>query len=388
MKRDVRGNVERMNQMNVENLLDMPKLGFGLMRLPKNEDGTIDVETSCRMVDACMENGFYYFDTAYVYDGGASERSVKELLTSRYPREQFCLATKLPSKELETAEDRERVFQIQLERTGAEYFDFYLLHAISRENIGVFEKMDCFHWLLEKKAQGLIRHVGFSFHDTPEMLDEVLTNHPEMEFVQLQINYADWENDKVQSRGVYEVARKHGKPIIIMEPVKGGSLAGLREDVGCGLKKARPEASYASWALRFAASREGLLTVLSGMSDEAQVADNIATMKDFEPLTEEETRLIAEVTEKLNQIPTVACTACRYCVEGCPQNIRIPDMIKYLNSCKVYGYTASVGRTFDLSVKDGSGKPSDCVQCGQCESACPQHLPVIRILEEAAKVLE
>lgn len=374
--------------MIIENLLSIPKLGFGLMRLPKKADGTIDVETSSRMVDVCLENGFYYFDTAYVYDGGESECVVKELLTSRHPREQFCLATKLPAWEMKTPEDRDRLFQIQLDRTGAGYFDFYLLHAISQENIGIYDKLDCFNWMLEKKTQGLIRHVGFSFHDTPQMLDELLTKHPEMEFVQLQINYADWENEKVQSRGIYEVARKHGKPIIIMEPVKGGNLANLREDVGSGLKKVRPEASYASWALRFAASHEGLLTVLSGMSDEAQMADNIATMKNFEPLTEEESKLIAEVTEKLNRIPTVACTACRYCVEGCPQEIKIPDMIKYLNSCKVYGYTAAVGRNFAMSVKDGSGKPSDCVQCGQCESVCPQHLPIIQILEDAGKELE
>lgn len=374
--------------MIIDNLYDVPKLGFGLMRLPKKEDGKIDIETARRMVDVCLENGFYYFDTAYVYDSGESECSVKELLTSRYPREQYCLATKLPAWELKTLEDRDRLFQIQLERTGAGYFDFYLLHAISQENIGIYEKMDCFNWILEKKAQGLIRHAGFSFHDTPQMLDELLTKHPEMEFVQLQINYADWENEKVQSRGVYEVARKHGKPIIIMEPVKGGSLASLREDVGKDLKEARPEASYASWALRFAASHEGLLTILSGMSDETQMADNVATMKNFEALTEQEEKLIQEVAQKLDQIPTVACTGCRYCVEGCPQEIKIPDMIKHLNSCKVYGHTASVDRSFDMDTKDGSGKPSDCVQCRQCESVCPQHLPIIQILEEAAKELE
>lgn len=373
--------------MKLENLYDVPKLGFGLMRLPK-KDGKIDIETASRMVDDCLANGFYYFDTAYVYDGGDSECAVKEILTSRYPREQFCLATKLPAWEMKSKEDRDRLFQIQLERTGAQYFDFYLLHAISQENIGIYDKFDCFAWLQEKKAQGLVRHAGFSFHDTPEMLDELLTKHPEMEFVQLQINYADWENEKVQSCGVYEVARKHGKPVIIMEPVKGGSLAILRDDVGEELKKARPEASYASWALRFAASHEGLLTVLSGMSNEEQMKDNISVMKDFEPLTEEEQKLIEQVTEKLNRIPTVACTACRYCVEGCPQDIKIPNMIKLLNTCRVYSYSDSVGRSFGMEVKDGSGKPSDCVQCGQCESVCPQHLSIISIMEEAAKELE
>lgn len=373
--------------MKIDNLYNVPKLGFGLMRLPK-KDGKIDIETSSRMVDECLKNGFYYFDTAYVYDGGDSECAVKQLLTSRYPREQFCLATKLPSWEMKCAEDRDRLFRIQMERTGAEYFDFYLLHAISRENIETYEKFNCFAWLQEKKASGLIRHAGFSFHDTPELLDELLTKHPEVEFVQLQINYADWENEKVQSRGIYEIARKHNKPVIVMEPVKGGNLAILREDVGSGLKTARPDASYASWALRFVASHEGLLTVLSGMSSEEQMQDNIATMKNFEPLSEEEYRLVDQVTEKLNRIATVACTGCSYCVEGCPQEIRIPDMIKYLNTCKVYGYNDAVGRNFGMTVKEGSGKPSDCVQCGQCESVCPQHLSIIGIMEDAAKELE
>ncbi len=214
-----------------------------------------------------------------------------------------------------------------------------------------------------------------------------MTKHPEVEFVQLQINYADWENKDVQSRGVYEVARKHGKPIIIMEPVKGGNLAALREDVGQPMKEARPEASYASWAMRFAASHEGILTVLSGMSNKEQMADNIATMKDFEPLNENEQKIIAEVVENMNKIPTVPCTGCSYCVEGCPQSIKIPNMMNYLNSYRVYGYTPGMERAYLGALEEGSGKPSDCVQCGQCESVCPQHLSIIEILEEADKVL-
>ena len=372
--------------MVIENLYDVPKLGFGLMRLPK-KDGKIDIETSCRMVDESLKNGFYYFDTAYVYDAGDSECAVKPLLTDRYPREQFCLATKLPAWELKTKEDRDRLFNIQLERTGAGYFDFYLLHALSEDKISIYEDLDCFNWMQEKKAQGLIRHAGFSFHDTPEVLDDLLTKHPEVEFVQLQINYADWENKDVQSRGVYEVARKHGKPIIIMEPVKGGNLAALREDVGQPMKEARPEASYASWAMRFAASHEGILTVLSGMSNKEQMADNIATMKDFEPLNEKEQKIIAEVVENMNKIPTIPCTGCSYCVEGCPQSIKIPNMMNYLNSYRVYGYTPGMERAYLGALEEGSGKPSDCVQCGQCESVCPQHLSIIEILEEADKVL-
>lgn len=373
--------------MMIEDLYQVPKLGFGLMRLPKKE-GKIDLEMSSRMVDDCLKSGFYYFDTAYVYDAGESECAVKPLLTERYPREQFCLATKLPSWELKTKEDRDRLFQIQLERTGAGYFDFYLLHALSADKISIYEDLDCFEWMQEKKAQGLIRHAGFSFHDTPELLDELLTKHPEVEFVQLQINYADWENEEVQSRGVYEVARKHGKPIIIMEPVKGGNLAAFREDIGRPMKEFSPDASYASWAMRFAASHEGILTVLSGMSNEEQVADNIAVMKDFTPLSAEEHKIIQEVVERLEQIPTVACTGCRYCVEGCPQSIKIPDMIQYLNRSRVYGDTPGTKRSYQLTVSEGSGKPSDCVQCGQCEEVCPQHLSIMQVLEEAASVLE
>lgn len=371
-----------------ESLYDIPKLGFGLMRLPKTADGKIDIERSAHMVDEVLANGFYYFDTAYVYDGGDSERAVKEILTKRHPREEWCLATKLPGTRVKVKEDRDRMFNEQLDRTGAGYFDFYLLHGINKNNLVTFEEMDCFNWALDKKAQGLIRHVGFSFHDTPELLDEILTRHPEMEFVQLQINYKDWEADNVQSRGVYEVARKHNKPIVVMEPVKGGSLAVLKDEIGAEMKKVRPEASYASWALRYVNSLDGLLTILSGMSDENQSADNIATMKNFEPLTEEDRKVIDNVVDAMNRIPTVACTGCKYCVEGCPQKIMIPEIISHLNACRVYGYTPSVGRRYNMMLDTGAGKASDCVECGQCEDICPQHLKVIDIMKEAVDMIE
>ena len=373
---------------NYNSIMDIPTLGFGLMRLPKTADGKIDIEHSCRMVDAVMEKGFYYFDTAYVYDGGDSERAVKEILTKRHPRDTWTLASKLPNTQLKSEADRDRVLNESLERTGAEYFDFYLIHGINRNSLKVYEQFNCFEWLQEKKKEGKIRHGGFSFHDSPEVLDEILTKHPEVEFVQLQINYKDWEADNVQSRGVYEVAKKHGKPIIVMEPVKGGSLAQIKEDIGAEMKKARPDASYASWALRYVASLEGIAVILSGMSDEAQAADNVATMSNFEPLSAEEEKIIAGVVDAMNQIPTVACTGCKYCVEGCPEKINIPQTIALLNNCRVYGYNAGIGRRFNMMLDGGSGRPSACLECGQCEGICPQHLSVIDILKEAAEVIE
>lgn len=374
--------------MNIDNLFEIPKLGFGLMRLPKRPDGHIDCEVASRMVDTCMSNGFYYFDTAYVYDGGESEEVAKEILVDRYPREDFTIATKLPSFIMKTKEDREQIFNTSMERTGAGYFDFYLLHAISKDSLPIFEELDCFNFIKEKKEAGLIRHIGFSFHDTPELLDEVLTKHPEMEFVQLQINYVDWEAPNVQSRGIYEVARKHNKPIIIMEPIKGGSLADLREDIGKPMKDYAPDASYASWALRYDASLEGLAVILSGMSNEEQMNDNVATMKNFKPLSEEERQVIQQVKDEMAKIPSVACTECKYCVKGCPEHITIPSMIRLLNNTNIYGYTSSVARSFKLDLGMGSGKPSACVECGQCEEICPQHLPIINALKEAVEKVE
>ena len=374
--------------MIIDNLFDIPKLGFGLMRLPKNPDGSNDIETSARMVDLCLENGFYYFDTAYTYDGGGSERAVKEILVDRHDRESFLLATKLPGMKLTSLESKDEILKEQLDRTGAGYFDFYLLHAINDQSAAVFEKYDCFNWMLKKKEEGTLRHIGFSYHGTPDFLDGLLDRHPEVEFVQLQINYADWERDNVQSRGVYEVARKHNIPITVMEPVKGGSLAILREDVGRPLKEADPEASYASWALRFVASKDGLLTVLSGMSNMEQMEDNLKTMKNFKKLTAEEEAMLFKVNAHMDETPTVPCTGCRYCVEGCPAKIAIPNMIKFLNTCKVYGYTPSVGRLFGMTLDGGSGLPSACVSCGQCEGVCPQRLPIVEIMKEIKETVE
>ncbi|MDP4090834.1 MAG: aldo/keto reductase [Bacillota bacterium] len=367
-------------------LAKMPKLGFGLMRLPSIEE-EVDIEQVNRMVDAYLEKGFNYFDTAYVYGGGKSECSVKEALVKRHPRESFMVATKLPAWELKTEADVERIFNTQLERTGAGYFDFYLLHSIEEGNIGRYDEFNCWQWAMKKKEEGLIKHFGFSFHDSPELLDKVLTEHPEVEFVQLQINYADWTNKIVQSGKNYEVARKHNVPIIVMEPVKGGMLAAFQPELESMLKNLRPDSSIASWALRFVASQEGIMTILSGMSSMEQMEDNLKTMSEFEPLSKEESDCLEVVTEKLLSAPTIQCTACRYCVDGCPQGIKIPDIFRAFNTIKTYGEDMRPHFFYGGLTSDGH-TASTCIQCGQCESVCPQHLEIINYLSEASEVFD
>lgn len=371
--------------MNV--MLDMPKLGFGMMRLPLIEND-IDVEQVCNMVDACIENGFNYFDSAYVYHGGMSEHLMKEALVKRHSREAFKLATKLPAWELKSEVDIQRIFDKQLERTGAGYFDFYLLHSVEEGHLPKYDGFNCWEWAIKMKEKGLIKHFGFSYHDSPELLDKLLSDHPEVEFVQLQINYVDWTNQLVQSGKCYEVACKHNKPIIVMEPVKGGLLANLDSEIDAILKENRPDRSDASWALRFVASLDGVMTVLSGMSNMEHINDNIKTMKNFEPLTEEERGCIEIVTQKLLSTPTVQCTGCRYCVDGCPEKIMIPDIIRALNTNRTYGETDKRPFFFYNALTANGYRASNCIQCGQCESVCPQHLHIIDAMGEAGKVFD
>ena len=366
----------------------MPRLGFGLMRLP-TKDGEIDLQHVCRMVDQYMEAGLNYFDTAYVYHGGFSERAVKDALCARYPREAFMLATKLPAWVLRSEEDRDRVFQEQLDRTGAGYFDFYLLHSIEDgNNFDTYDRLNCFEWGVEKKKQGLIRHFGFSFHGTPELLERVLDAHPEVEFVQIQLNYLDWSNQVIQSGRLYEILHSRGIPMVIMEPVKGGSLANFtNKEAEKILKDARPESSPASWALRFVASLDGVMTVLSGMSNEEQMKDNIRTITKLEPVTEKEKELLREVVRQLTAVETVQCTSCRYCTDGCPMEISIPDIFRALNTIRLYPNDFRA-KNFYSAVTNGRGKASACVECGQCEDVCPQHLPIRTLLKEAAAKFE
>lgn len=365
----------------------IPKLGFGLMRLPQLADETIDIAQVKQMVDAFMAAGFTYFDTAYVYGNGASELAIKEALVDRYPRESYQLTTKLPVWANTTPEDVRNIFETSMRRTQAGYFDFYLLHNVNRNNVADFERLHVWEYVQELKKQGLVKHAGFSFHDTADMLDELLTKHPEVDFVQLQINYIDWNSDAVQSRKCYEVARKHGKSIIVMEPVKGGALAGLSDEIQSLYRAVRPDLSIPSWAIRFVASLDGIITVLSGMSTLAQMQDNLSYMKDFQPLCAEEYAAIDKAVEILNNTPTVPCTACKYCVDDCPQNINIPEIFKALNGYRVYLNRAKEISRYQQAVGEG-GAAKDCLECGLCETHCPQHLEIRELLKEASSVFD
>ena len=362
------------------------KLGFGMMRLPE-KDGEPDLKTVCRMADAFLEGGMNYIDTAYVYHRGKSETAVGETVVKRYPRDAFLLATKLPIWEMNGKEDRDRIFSEQLERTGAGFFDYYLLHSIEDENIEKYEGLDCFSWGLQKKREGLIRHFGFSFHGSPELLDRLLDQYSETEFVQIQLNYADWDNPIVQSGKLCGILQKRGIPMIIMEPVKGGSLAKLKPELEEKLRAVRPEASIASWAFRFAASLPGVMTVLSGMSDMEQMEDNLATFRNLEPMNPLERETLTEVTRIMLSIPQIGCTSCRYCCDGCPEDIPIPDVFRALNTMRIYGDTFRPKALYRNATEE-HGKASDCIACGQCEGVCPQHLPVIELMKEAAGKLE
>ena len=354
----------------------MKKLGFGCMRLPlknKKIGGSVDLERTKEMVDYYLNEDFTYFDTAYMYHDGRSERSVREALVNRYPRESFLLADKMPVGMLVLKGDTSRIFRHQLKRCGVEYFDYYLLHALNAKYLERAEKLGVFEYLLGKKAEGKIKKLGFSFHDSAEVLDRILTRHPEMEFVQLQINYLDWEDEKVQSRLCYEVARKHGKDIIVMEPVKGGKLANVPEKVEKIFKEVHPDWSPASWAVRFTASLEGVICVLSGMSDMAQLRDNTSYMKDFEPLGEREMNLLKTAAGIINNKESIPCTSCRYCVAGCPVDIPIPEYFTAYNK-KLAG-DKDYKEYFDSST-DKKGRADMCIKCRKCEQACPQHIEI------------
>ena len=368
---------------------NIPQLGFGLMRLPMDGE-KVDIEQTKKMTDIFLERGFAYFDTAFGYLNGESEKSVKEVLVDRYPREKFLLATKLPAwAGAKTKEEAEQMFYTSLERTGAGYFDFYLLHNLGEHRTHFFDDYDLWNFCLKKKEEGLIKHFGFSFHDKAEVLDKILTAHPEVEFVQLQINYADWENPTIESRKCYEVARKHNKPVVIMEPVKGGILANPPQQVADVFKAADENASPSSWAVRFAASLDGIITVLSGMSNIEQMEDNTSYMQEFKQLSEDEIKVVDKAREILDSIPTVPCTACAYCMKGCPESIAIYGTFQAINVYNIYDDVEQAKGRYKWNTDGhGWGKASACIECGQCEEVCPQHIHIREELKKAAEILE
>lgn len=370
----------------------MKKLGFGLMRLPQldpDDYSSVDIETVKKMADAFLAKGFSYFDTAAPYHQGNSEIAFREAVAKRYPHSAYTITDKLSLFMVKKPEDMPGFFAAQLERLGVEYVDYYWLHGLGEPSYRQAEAFGAFEFVQKLKEEGKVKHIGFSFHDKAELLDEILTKHPEMEYVQIQLNYLDWEDATIQSRLCYEVAAKHHKPVIVMEPMKGGSLVNIPEEAKKLFHAHHPDLSIASWAIRFAATPKNVMMVLSGMSNEEQLEDNMGYMEQFHPLDDIEQGIIHKATEIIKKAIAIPCTACRYCIDECPQKIAIPDYFAIYNNLKRFGGPQGmVARTYYGNLTQTHGKASDCIKCGKCEKRCPQHLPIRAYLEDVAESLE
>lgn len=370
----------------------MKKLGFGMMRLPitdENDPKSIDQELVNKMADYYLEKGFNYFDTAYPYHQGMSEICARKALTERYPREAFVLADKMPTFLVTSSEDYQRFFDEQLERCGVKYFDYYLLHNLFTKTCEDTVKYGGFEFMKKLKSEGKVKRIGFSYHDKAELLDRILTEHPETEFVQLQINYIDWDSESIESRKCYETAVRHGKPVIVMEPVKGGCLAKVPADADRLFKDHHPDMSAASWAVRFAASLDNAFMVLSGMSDFGQVTDNVGYMLEMAALDEEEKKIVKKAAAIINNSIEIPCTACGYCLDGCPENIPIPKYFSLYNDQKQFRLMPNHMVYYaNLVFAQSFGKASACIGCRQCESHCPQHIVISEELKKVAGVFD
>lgn len=358
---------------------NIKKLGFGFMRLPMIcED--VDIEQTKQMVNIFMEKGFSYFDSSWGYMGGKSEEAMKTAIVDRYPRDSFQIATKCPAFIVKEAEEAKNMIWTSLKRIGTDYIDFYLLHNLGGSRTQDFERFGIWDYAQELKAKGVVKHVGFSIHDNADALDKILTEHPETEFVQFQLNYDDWESPTIQARRCHEVALKHGKPIVVMEPLKGGNLTNPPESVRKIFLEANPDVSLASWGIRYAASLGNIITVLSGMSTLDQVRDNVSFMENFKPLSPDELAIVDKAREELGKIPNIPCTGCQYCVEGCPMDINIPNVFAAYNRKLVYDDVKGAKSLYGLELMK-HGKASDCVACGECKRVCPQHIEIIENLK-------
>lgn len=369
----------------------MKKLGFGFMRLPLIDDTdrrTIDYDSLYKMVDAYMSAGFSYFDTAYHYHNGYSEVALRKAVVERYERDKLIIADKMPMLMVKKKEQLDEIFEEQLVKCGVSYFDYYLLHAVGYSNYSTINKIAAFDYLRKKKKEGKIKKIGFSYHADAELLDKILFENPDVDVVQLQLNYLDWEDPLIESRKCYEIAEKHKKEVIVMEPIKGGVLANLPDDINRLFKDYSSSDSSASWALRYAASKKNVVLVLSGMSDITQVDDNISNMNCFEPMNNKEYLVIEEVVKKIKKIATIPCTSCYYCVRTCPKQIKIPEYFAIYNNWKQNKKTQMlVTSMYYSNLINNSCNAKECIKCGKCKKECPQHIDIATKLQEANKEL-